>query len=103
MACACKTAKVLEKKFGSSNGKHGKKGFWYYIKFLLSEVILKRLLGAVVLAFICLIIMPFMLVFLIISQLINGQAHMFIPEKFARNIKEITEQKEDEQKLQTSN
>lgn len=91
MGCNCKTQKKLRKKIDAQNGVTEKKGVLFYIKEALNEVILRRVLPAIIIFAICIVLFPFVLIVLVGTQLIMGSAKMIGPTKLLKRLKEDNE------------
>lgn len=88
MACACKTGKVLNSKYGSKNGESNKRGVSFYMK-MLGEILFGRVFMSLFLVFVCICLFPFVIVSLFFSQLFGGKSRIFMPKKMIKNLKKI--------------
>lgn len=88
MACACKTAKIINSKYGSKNGKVQKKGVMYFLN-ILKDILIGRIGMACLLALICICLFPFLIITLFMTQLINGKSRILMPRKMIKNLKKI--------------
>lgn len=86
MACACKTAKIINSKYGSKNGTPNKKGVMYYLK-MIGDIFLSRIFMSCLLVLICIVLFPFLVLTLFFTQLINGKSKVWMPEKMIKNFK----------------
>lgn len=85
MACACKQQKKLENQNKMINGNHERKGSWYFIKTIFFDILVKRVLSSLFLVIACLVIMPYILLSLVYTQIVEGSARMIMPQKFLDN------------------
>lgn len=88
MACACKTGKILNSKYGSKNGTIDKKGLSFFIK-MINDVLFGRIFMSLFLVFVCICLFPFVIVSLFISQLFGGKSRIFVPKKMIKTLKKI--------------
>ena len=96
MGCNCKTIQKVGEKFQLEDNKREKRNGWYYIKAIVEEIVLNRVINTFFLALVCIIVMPILFIVIIFSQIIFGRAKFFMPNKITNKIIDKAKPQEDE-------
>lgn len=90
MACACKTTREKKEKiYKNADGTIKPRGFKFYINWFYRYIFLSRIFMPILLLIICGLVVPFLLIISIISQIIIGETKIVLPKKLGLKMKKI--------------